>query len=86
VGSEADMLLGFVQLFDCPIEGGAHTVYQIASELRKTDAWFVSPNVGQVDCLEFQNAVVVFGQVCTFVLCYCDAVIKEEVVILAQSS
>jgi hypothetical protein len=78
------MLLGFVELFDCPIEGGAHAVDQIASLLCKTDARFVSPNVGQVDCLEFCIAVIVFGQVGTFVLCYCDAVIKEQVIIIAQ--
>jgi hypothetical protein len=41
VGSKADMLLGFVDLFDCPIEGGAHAVYQIASALCKTNARFV---------------------------------------------
>ncbi len=80
------MLLGFVELFDRPIEGRAHAVYQIASVLRKTDAQFVLPNVGQVDCLVFCIAVVIFGQVGTFVLCYCDAVIKEQVVILAQLS
>ncbi len=84
MGSKADMLLGFVEPFDCPIEGGAHAVDQIASALRKTDAWFVSPNVGQVNCLAFCVAVVVFGQVGMFVLYYCDAVIKEQVVILAQ--
>jgi hypothetical protein len=86
VGSKADMLLGFVELCDHPIEDGAHAVYQIASALRKTDAWFVLPNVGQVDCLAFRVAVVIFGQVGTFVFCYCDAVIKEQAVILAQSS
>ncbi len=86
MGSEADMLLGFVKLFDRPIEGGAHAVYQIASVLRKTNAWFVSPNVGRVDCFVFCVAVVVFGQVGTFVLCYCDAVIKEKVIILTQLS
>jgi hypothetical protein len=40
------MLLGFVELFDRPIEGGAYAVDQIASLLRKTNAWFVLPNVG----------------------------------------
>ncbi len=84
VGSKADMLLGFVELFDCPIEGRAHAVYGIASELHKTDAWFVLPN--GVNCLAFCIAVVVFGQVGTFILCYCDAVIEEQVVILAQLS
>ncbi len=79
------MLLGFVELFDCPIEGRAHAVYQIASVLHKTNAWFVLPNVGRVDCLAFCVAVVVFGQVDTFVLCYCDAVIEKQVVILMQS-
>jgi hypothetical protein len=80
------MLLGSVEIFDCPIEGGAHAVYQIASPLRKTNARFVSPNVGQVNCLAFCIAVVVFGQVGMFVLCCCDAVIKEQVIILAQLS
>ncbi len=84
MGSKADMLLGFVELFDCPIEGGAHAEYQIVSALHKTDAWFVLPNVGRVDCLVFCVAVDVFGQVGMFMLCYCDAVIKEQVVILAQ--
>jgi hypothetical protein len=80
------MLLGFVELFDCLIEGGAHAVYQIASALHKTNAGFVLPNVGQVDCLMFCIAVIIFGQVGMFVLCYCDAVIEEQVVILAQLS
>ncbi len=84
--SKADMLLGFVELFDHPIEGRAHAVYRIASALCKTNAWFVLPNVGQVDCLAFHIAVITFGQVGTFVLCYCDAVIKEQVIILAQLS
>jgi hypothetical protein len=78
------MLLGFVQLFDQLIEGGAHAVYQITSALHKTDAQFVSPNVGRVNCLAFCVGVVVFGQVSTFVLCYCEAIIKEQVVLLAQ--
>ncbi len=86
MGSKADMLLGFVELFDPSIEGGAHAVDQIASALCKTDARFVSPNMGQVDCLAFCIAVVIFGQVGMFVLCYCDAVIEEQVVILAQLS
>jgi hypothetical protein len=86
VGSKADMLLGFVELFDHPIEGGAHAVYQIASALLKTDARFVLPNVGRVDCLAFCIAVIVFGQVGMFVLCYCDAVIEEQVIILMQLS
>jgi hypothetical protein len=66
------MLLGFVELFDRPIEGGAHAVYQIASASCKTNAWFVLPNMGRVDCLAFCVAVAVFGQVGTFILCYCD--------------
>ncbi len=53
MGSKADMLLGFVELFDRPIEGRVHAVYRIASVLHKTNAWFVLPNVGQVDCLAF---------------------------------
>jgi hypothetical protein len=86
VGRKADMLFDFVELFDPPIEGRAHAVYQIVSALRKTDARFVLPNVGRVDCLAFCIAVIVFGQVGTFVLCYCDAVIEEQVAILAQLS
>jgi hypothetical protein len=86
VGSKADMLLGFVELFDRPIEGGAHAVDHIASALRKTDAQFVLPNMGQVDCLAFCVAVIIFGQVGMFILCYCDAVIEEQVVILVQLS
>ncbi len=84
MGSKADMLLGFDELFDCPIEGRAHAVDQIVSALRKTNARFVSPNVGRVNCLAFCVAVIVFGQVGTFVLCYCDAVIEEQVIILVQ--
>ncbi len=80
------MLLGFVELFDHPIVGRAHAVNPIASALRKTNAWFVLPNVGQVNCLAFHVAVVIFGQAGMFVLCYCDAVIKEQVVILVQLS
>ncbi len=80
------MLLGFVELFDRPIEGRAHAVDQIASLLLKTDARFVSPNMGRADCLAFCVAVVVFGQAGTFILCYCDAVIKKQVIILAQLS
>jgi hypothetical protein len=84
VGSKADMLLGFVELFDRLIEVGAHALDQIVSLLRKTNAWFVLPNVGRVNCLAFCIAVVIFGQVGTFVLFYCDAVIKEQVIILTQ--
>ena len=77
------MPCGFVELFDCPIESEAHAVCCVASALRKADAWFVLPNVGRADCLAFHIVGVVFGQAGTFVLCYSDAVMKEQVVTLA---
>ncbi len=86
MGSKADMLLGFDEIFDCSIEGRAHAVCQIASTLCKANAWFVSPTVGRVDCLVFCIVVVIFGQVGTFVLSYNDAVLEEQVVTLAQLS
>ena len=86
MGSKADMPRGFVELFDPPIKGGAHAVCHVASALRKIDAWFVSSNVGRVDCLAFRVAGIAFGRLGMFVLCYSDAVIKKQVVTLAQLS
>ena len=86
MGSKANMPRGFVELVDCPIEGGAHAVCCAVSVLSEDDAWFVLCNVGRVNCLAFCVVGVVFGQVGRFVLCDSDAVIKEQVVTLAQSS
>ncbi len=82
------MLLGFVELFYHPIECGAHAVCRIASPLRKTDGWFVSLDMGRVDCLACCIFVIVLGQVSAFVLCYCycSVVMQEQVVTLAQLS
>jgi len=40
VGSKADMLNGFVDLLNRPIECRAHAVRLIATSLCKTDGWF----------------------------------------------
>ena len=67
--SKADMLLGFVELCDCPIEGRALAVCCIVSMLGKANAWFVAPNVGRVNSLACCIVGVIFGQVGMFVLC-----------------
>ena len=85
MGSKADILLGFGDFFDHPIEGRAHAVWHVASVLHKADAWFVLLKVGHVNCLAFCAVGIDFGQVGTFVLCYSNAVIKKQAVTLAQS-
>ena len=81
MGSKADVPCGFVELFEHPIEGQAHAVCRVASVLHKDDAWFVLRDVGIVDCVAFCIGGVIFGQDSAFILCYSDAVIKEQVVL-----
>ena len=64
---------GFVELFECPIEGRNH--YRFAPR-----------TVGRVDCLVFCIVGVVFGQISTFILCGGDADMEEQVVAFVQLS
>ena len=57
VGSKADVPCGFVELFECPIEGRAHAVCRVASALRKANTWFV--------------LCTVVPSLLLFILCWC---------------
>ena len=85
VCGEADMLV-LVDLFNCPVECGAQTVGGIAATLGKTNACCAAFGVGIVDSHTFLVAVGGFGQAGPFVLCEGDAVVKEQVVAIAQAS
>ncbi len=84
VCGEADVLV-LVDLFNRPIECGAQTVGRIVATLGKTNACCATLGVGSVDCHAFLVAVISFGQAGPFVLCKGNAVIKEQVVAIAQS-
>ncbi len=84
VCGKADMLV-LVDLFNCLVECRAQTVGRIAATLGKTNAFCATLSVGSVDCHTFLVAVVGFGQAGLFVLCKGNAVVKEEVVAIAQS-
>ncbi len=83
VCGEADMLV-LVDLFNRPVECGAQTVGGIATMLGKTNACCAMFGVGSVDSHTFLVAVVGFGQAGPFVLCEGNAVIKEQVEVIAQ--
>ena len=80
VCGKANMLV-LVDLFNRPVECGAQTVGGIASTLGKTNACCATLGVGSVDSVAF----VSFGQAGPFVLCKGNAVIKEQVVDIAQA-
>ncbi len=84
VCGEADMLV-LVNLFNRLVECGAQTVGPIAAMLGNTNAFCATLGVGSVDCHKFLVAVVGFGQAGLFVLCKGNAVVKEQVVAIAQS-
>ncbi len=84
VCGEADMLV-LVDLFNCLVECGAQTVGCIAATLGKTNACCAMLGVGSVDCHTFLVAVISFGQAGPFVLCESNAVVKEQVIAIAQS-
>ena len=85
VCGEADMLV-LVNLFNRAVECRAQTVGSIASTLGKTNAWCATLGVGSVDSHTFLVGFVGFGQAGSFVLCEVDAVVKEQVVAIAQAS
>jgi hypothetical protein len=84
VCGKADMLV-LVDLFNCPVECGALTVCGIASTLGKTNACCAMLGVGSIDSQTFLVAFVGFGQAGPFVLCEGGAVVKEQVVAIAQA-
>jgi hypothetical protein len=84
VCGEADMLV-LVDLFIHPVQCGAQTVGHIAATLGKTNAFCAMLGVGSVDCHTFLVAVVSFGQAGLFIFCKGNAVIKEQVIAIAQS-
>ncbi len=83
VCGKADMLV-LVNLFNRPVECGAQTVGRIAATLGKTNACCAMLDKGSVDYHTFLVAVVGFGQAGPFVLCEGNAVVKEQVVAIAQ--
>ncbi len=85
VCGKADMLV-LVDLFYYLIECGARAVGGIAATLGNTNAWCATLGVGSVDCQTFFIVGVVIGQAGPFVLCKGNAVVKEQVVTIAQSS
>ncbi len=52
--------------------------------LGNTDAWCATLGVGSVDCQTFLIVGVVFGQAGPFILCEGNAVVKEQVITIAQ--
>ncbi len=83
VCGEADMFV-LVDLFNHLVKCGAQTVGRIAAMLGKTNACCATLGVGSVDCHTFLVAAVGFGQAGLFVLCEGNAVVKEEVIAIAQ--
>ena len=57
----------------------------IASTLGQTNAWCATLGVGSVDSHTFFVGFVGFGQAGLFILCEGDAVVKEQVVAIAQA-
>ena len=82
---KADMFV-LVDLFNRPVECGAQTVGCIASTLGKTYACCATLGVGSIDSHTFLVAFVGFGQAGPLVLCAGNAVVKEQVVTIAQAS
>ncbi len=85
VGCGESYMLVLVDLFKRPIQCRAQTVCSVASPLGKPNAWCATLGVGYVDCHTVFVAGVVFGQAGPFVLCEGNAVVKEQVVTIAQS-
>jgi len=83
--AEADMLV-LVDLFNRPVECGAQTVGGISATLGKTNACCTAFGLGIVNSHTFPVAIIGFGQAGPFVLCEGNAVIKEQVVAIAQVS
>jgi hypothetical protein len=77
-------MLDLVDLFYCPIECGAQAVGGIGATLGNTNAWCATLCVGRIDCQTFLIVGVVFGQAGPFVLCEGNAVVKEQVLTIAQ--
>ena len=84
VCGKADMLV-LVDLFDRPVECGAQTVGGVAATLGKTNACCAAFGVGIVDSHTFLVTVISFGQAGPFILCKGNAVVKEQVVAIAQA-
>ncbi len=84
VCGKADMLV-LVDLFNRLVECRAQTVGRIAAMLSKTNICCAMLGVGSVDCHTFLVAVIGFGQAGPFILCEGNAVVKEQVVAIAQS-
>ncbi len=84
VCGKADMLV-LVDLFNRPVECGAQTVGGIAATLGKTNACCAMFGVGSIDNHTFLIAVIDYGQAGPFFLCKGNAVVKEQVVAIAQS-
>jgi hypothetical protein len=83
VFGEADMLV-LVDHFNRPVEYRAKTVGRIAATLGKTNACCATLDVGSVDCHTFLVAVIGFSQAGPFVFCEGNAVVKEQVIAIAQ--
>jgi hypothetical protein len=77
-------MIVLVDLFNRLVECGAQTVGCIVATLGKTNACCAMLGVGSVDCHTFLVAVIGFGQAGLFVLCKGNAVVKEQVVAIAQ--
>jgi hypothetical protein len=84
VHGKNDMLV-LVDLFNRPVKCGAQTVGGIAATLGKTNACCATFGVGSVESHTFLVAVIGFCQAGQFVLCKGNAVVKEQVVAIAQS-
>jgi hypothetical protein len=83
VCGKADMLV-LVDLFYWPIECRAQAVGGIVATLGNANAWCAMLGVGSVNCQTYLIVGVVFGQADPFVLCEGNAVVKEQVITIAQ--
>ena len=78
-------MLVLVDLLNRPVECGAQTAGGIAATLGKSNACCAAFGLGIVNSHAFPVAVIGFGQAGLFVFCKGNAVVKEQVVAIAQA-
>jgi hypothetical protein len=80
---KADMFVP-VEFFYCPIECRTQTVGLIEATLGESNGWKVMLCIGRINCHMLCIVGDALGNGGAFVLCMSDAVVKEQVVTLAQ--
>jgi hypothetical protein len=53
------------------------------SALGELDSWLVALGMGGIDCHALCIVGVILGDGCSFILCFGDAVVKEQIVTFA---